>query len=129
MKKILILLLLMVSTSVFAEWTVLGSGAYGTTFYADFGTIKRIGNKVKIWSLLDFKTVQKVENYKFLSQMVRSEYDCEEETMRILDVYLYSGNMRGSGIVFSDANIKKEAWSVTPDTIDEGLFKIACDKK
>jgi len=32
----------------------------GITTYADPTTIRKSGNKVKIWSLDDFKTVQKV---------------------------------------------------------------------
>ena len=130
MKKLLILLLLLVSTSVFAEWTAVDRNAAGITTYADFGTIKRKGNKVKMWSLLDYKTVQKgVGDYRYLSVMTRDEYDCEEETILLLDFYRYSGNMREGDIVYSAPNIKVEARSVAPESIDEALFKIACGKK
>ena len=128
MKKIVVLLLLMVSTNVFAEWTVVGS-ASGKTVYADFGTIKRKGNKVKMWTLYDFNTVRQVENSRYLSQMERDEYDCEEETSRLLDFLWYSGNMRQGEIVLSSKNIKNEEMSVTPGSIDEILLKIACSKK
>ena len=131
MKKILILLLLMVSTSVFAEWTEVGqSAANGMTAYADFGTIKRKGNKVKMWHLTDFKTVKKLgENDRYLSEMRRGEYDCEEETTRMLDLFWYSVNMRQGEIVYSVTNIKDEATSILPESIGETLFKIACGKK
>ena len=129
MKKILVLLLLMVSTTVFAEWTEVGQSANGMTAYADFGTIKRKGNKVKMWRLYDFKTVQKLENDRYLSEMRRGEYDCEEETIRQLDVHSYSGNMRQSEIVRSITNIKDEAESVMPGSINETLLKVACGKK
>ena len=130
MKKLVVLLLLMVSTSVFAEWTeVSGNDDVGITAYADFGTIKRKGNKVKMWSLLDLKTVQEVAGKKYLSVMSRNEYDCEEETSRMLDFYEYSGNMRNGEIVWSSTNIKKETVSIIPESIDEGTFNIACGKK
>ena len=130
MKKLVVLLLLMVSTSVFAEWTeVGGNDDVGITAYADFGTIKRKGNKVKMWSLLDLKTVQEVAGKKYLSVMSRNEYDCEEETSRMLDFYEYSGNMRNGEIVWSSTNIKKETVSIMPESVDESLFKIACSKK
>ena len=49
MKKLVVLLLLMVSTSVFAEWTpVDGSKDGDMTFYIDFETIKSKGNKVEL---------------------------------------------------------------------------------
>ena len=61
--------------------------------------------------------------------MERDEYDCEEETSRMLDFYWYSGNMRNGEIVYTDTNIKKEPISILPGSISEGLFKIACGKK
>ena len=131
MKKILILLLLMVSTSVFAEWTpVDGSKDGDMTVYIDFGTIKRKGNKVKIWILFDFKTVQKgAGGERYLSAISRNEYDCEEETVTLLDLHGYSGNIKTGDNVFSITNIKEEAESIIPQSIEESLFKIACGKK
>ena len=49
MKKVLVLLLLMVSTSVFAEWTKIGDSDDGDmNAYVDFVTIKSKGNKVEL---------------------------------------------------------------------------------
>ena len=128
MKKLLVLLLLMVSTSVFAEWTEVGRNKKQTA-YVDFGTIKKKGNKVKMWSLDDFNTIQKLENYRYMSSLGNYEYDCEEETVRMLDLHWYSGNMGQGEIVYSEKNIKGETVSIVPRSIDEGLFKIACGKK
>jgi hypothetical protein len=132
MKRLTLLLLLMVSMNVFAEWTRFTRSADGSmTVYGDFETIKRKGSKVKMWTVNDFKTVQllPVSNTKFLSTVARQEYDCEEETNRYLDLYWYSGNMKQGERVHSFTNIKEEAKSIIPDSIDEGLFKIACYKK
>ena len=131
MKKILILLLLMVSTSVFAEWTRVTESADGDlTAYIDFGTIKRKGNKVKMWYLQDYKAVHSLSrNGEYLSGASYHEYDCEEDTKRMLDLYLYSGNMRQGDIVYSHKNIKEEAESIIPQSIEESLFKIACSNK
>ena len=130
MKKILVLLLLMVSTNVFAEWTWFDDSAGGVGFYIDYETIKKKGHKVKMWSLLDSKTVKKSSGGKeYLSVVMRQEYNCEEETSRQLDFYLYSGNMKQGEIVYSITNIKDEPISILPGSIDEGLFKIACGKK
>ena len=130
MKKLTLLLLLMVSTSVFAKWTEVG-GNDDQTAYADLGTIKRKGHKVKMWSLSDLKTVQIFvgDNTRYLSSVVRREYDCEEEIMRRLDIHWYSGSMAGGEIVWSSTNIKNEATSILPGSISEAFFKIACGKK
>ena len=129
MKKLTLLLLLMISTNVLAEWTTVG-GNTDLISYIDFGTIKRKDNKVKMWSLIDLKTVHEFSGgERYLSGMMRSEYDCEEETMRMLDVYYYSENMREGEVVVSNTNITNEATSVRPESIEEIFFKIACDKK
>ena len=131
MKKLLILLLLLVSTSVFAEWTRVTESADGDmTTYIDYGTIKKKGHKVKVWNLFDYKTVRiGAANERYLSSVTRFEYDCEEEMVRQLDVHWYSRNMRQGEIVFSYPNVKDEAESVMPGSIGETLFKIACGKK
>lgn len=60
---------------------------------------------------------------------VHNEYDCEEGTSRPLDWYWFSENMRGGVIVSSDTNIENKPKSITPESIDEGLIRIACGKK
>jgi len=133
MKKIVVLLLLMVSTNVMAEWTNIGDSDSGeATVYVDIGAIKKKGHKVKMLKLLDYKAVQKLGNDTYLSQITHSEYDCEEETSRMLDVFMYSENMRQGKIVNSLSNIKNDGISISsiiPGTIQEALFKIACSKK
>ena len=118
---------MVVSTSVFAEWTEVG-GDGDITAYADSETIKRKGSKVKMWSMNDYKTVHSLDN-GYLSGASYDEYDCEGGTRRMLDLYLYSGNMRSGDIVYSHKNIKEEAESIIPQSILESLFKIACGKK
>ena len=130
MKKIILLILLTVSTNIFAEWTRVNNTTDGNMIvYIDYETFKKKGNKVKIWIMMDFKTVQKSSYGIYLSLLTRNEYDCEEETVRMLDLYNYSGNMKGGVPVYSQSNMKEEPSSIVPGTIDELNFKIACDKK
>jgi hypothetical protein len=119
----------MISTNVFAKWTVVDGGV-GMAVYGDTVSIKKKGNKVNMWSLNDYKTVQESSRgERYLSTMAFNEYDCEEETNRLLDLYFYSGHMRGGEIVLSIPNIKDETKSVLPGSIEEELFKFACSKK
>lgn len=129
MKKILVLLLLMVvSTTVSAEWTEVG-GSDNNTAYVDFETIKREGNNVKIWVLENFNTLQVADNDKYLSIVKHSEYDCEEKTSRWLDFYSYSENMGAGEVVYSESNIKEEYHSIIPGSILETELNSACSKK
>ena len=128
MKKLTLLLLLMVSTNVFAEWAEVGSNDE-MNVYNDFSSIKKQVNKTKMWSMFDFKTVKTIENDSFLSQVFHYEYDCINETIKQLDFIWYSGNMKSGDVVYSQRNMNIEPISVTPESINEHLFKIACDKK
>ena len=128
MKILSLILLLIVSTNVFAEWAKVGDTEEFIS-YVDFGTIKKKSYKVKMWYLYDFKKVQHVGDDRYLSSVNHQEYDCEEETSRWLDFYEYSGNMKSGEIVFSNKNIKFEPVSIVPESIDYFLLKIACDKK
>ena len=116
-----------------SEWSKVSKSKDGDmTFYVDFGTIKEKGDKVKMWNLFDHKTVQgDVEGDRYLSTLSHSEYDCEEDTIQLLDIYWYSGNMRGGEIVSSQTNLKDETEtrSILPDTIQSVLFKKACGKR
>jgi len=130
MKILSLILLLLVSTNVFAEWTRVADTFDGDiTAYIDYGTIKKKNNKVKIWTLYDFKTVQQVEKVRYLSEANRKEYDCREETLRVLDIYWHSKNMRTGEVIFSGTNFKHEAVSIVPGSVEETLFNIACGKK
>ena len=122
-------MLLLVSNNVLAEWMLIGTSAGDDlTHYVDLQSIRIDGNKVKIWYLDDFKTVKKTQNHKYLSLVGRNEFDCSDETSRLLDFYWYSKNMGAGKNVYSLSNIKDEPTAVIPRTVREVIFKIACGK-
>jgi hypothetical protein len=132
MKKLIpMLLLTIISTNVLAEWTRVGGSPDGElSTYVDFATIRKKDNKVKIWVMNDLKTVNKLSGgEKYLSAANQAEYVCEEKTTRMLDVNWYSGNMGNGKVVEFNSNIKDEPRSISPGSIDEAFFKIACSIK
>ena len=129
MKKLTLLLLLMVSTNVMAEWTRVTESEDGEqTVYIDYGTIKKKGHKVKMWVLKDYKTAITDGGYTFLSELGLEEYDCIEETKQTMGFYYFSGNMRGGTPVYSDTTTNLLN-PIVLGSISETPFKIACDKK
>lgn len=117
------------STNAIAEWTWLnGNDAYDS--YLNIESIRRTGNKVKVWDLDNFKSIQTQANGKqFLSEITQIEYDCIEETKKLLAIVDYAGVM-GSGEVtntmtFSDNDNKP----IIPNSIGEKKWKIVCGKK
>jgi hypothetical protein len=130
MKKLTLLLLLLISTNVLAEWTVLESASSedGFDVYVNTESIRRDGNKVKMWNMYDYKKV-KVDVKNYLASVSHVEYDCNEETLRLLDLFWYTGNMGQGQPVFSNTNIQKDPISIIPETIHESLFNIACSNQ
>jgi hypothetical protein len=67
--KLLTGVLLSLSLSAWAEWTqVSETGRY--IGYADMATIRKKGNRVKIWLLFDYSSSQSNNHSKYLSERV-----------------------------------------------------------
>jgi surface-adhesin protein E len=128
-KNILMMLLIVVSSSAAAEWVKVGRIENVTTAFADPATIRRNGDMVKMWGLLDFKAPNVlVENKPYMSMMTQVEYDCKEEQARTLSIYFYSKNM-GEGEVVDIASHSGKWVPAPPGSIAESLWKFACGKQ
>ena len=129
MKRLLLgLMLLVTAGAASAEWTRSGESD-NYIHYVDRATIRRNGNLVKMWSLADYKTVQKAAGGEsYLSDKVQQEYDCKEEKLRILAFTWFDGQMGNGKVVVSDYDPDK--WiPIQPDSVGETKWKIACGKK
>ena len=129
MKLLIAALLTVFSTSVMAEWDKLGPSVYGTV-YVDISLVRKSGDKVKVWTLLDFNPETKVcgEGKECLSSTAQNEYDCKEETWRTLTYHRTSKNMGKGDMVESSGNLHEEFAPVSPTGADRVIFKIFCGK-
>lgn len=110
-----------------AEWTKVGESDKkgGYTAYADLASIRKVGDRAKMWALFDYKITQKVSGVDFLSEKIRREYDCKEKQMRVLAFSLFGWNMESGELVRSYSQPQK--WlAVQPKSIDETEWKVAC---
>ena len=128
MKLLIAALLAVFSTSVLAEWTKVGDTDTYTN-YVDLSTIRKLGNKVKMWNLYDLKVATSEANGRlYLSSSNQKEYDCKEETSRILAFINYSKNMGAGEAVYSSGALHDEPDPIAPRSVNESLFKLACAK-
>ena len=127
MKLLIAALLAVFSTSVMAEWTMV-SASDVSTHYADLATIRKSGNAVKMWDLVDYKVVQTADGKRVLSLALLNEYACKEETSRLLALYGYSKNMKHGEVVYSYGSLHEEPQHISPGSTDETLIKLACGK-
>ena len=125
MRKLVVVLLLL-STPAWAEWTLVGDSDLSDV-YADLATIRKRGNKVKMWSLYDLKTARPFAGIPYLSSKDQDEYDCDGERTRFLSFSVHSGNMGGGSTIYFDADPGK--WTALPaGSVVEALWKIACNQ-
>jgi hypothetical protein len=129
-KLSLALILAIVSSGVMAEWENVGAGSGNAfTVYVDRATIRNLGQTVKMWYLVDQKTVQKLSLIEpFLSSKLHVEYDCNAEKYRTVYFLHYSKKM-GAGKVVHTANDVQDWAPIPPGSVIELLSKIACGRE
>ena len=133
MKRLSLLLLLLVSTNVFAEWTpVTRTSAF--IEYSDKSSKIRSGDMVRIWSMNNYILPQPTSSgKKYLSKKIQNEFDCTNQRYRLLSLIFYSLNL-GYGDVVSmyDSVTNSSLTSVfswkplAPGTTGSELMIFAC---
>jgi hypothetical protein len=123
----LITFLLLSSGPAYAEWVAL-SGDDRRTSYIDATTIRRGGNLVRMWDLVNFQTLQVSRNPYFSIKVVR-EYDCTIEQGRIIGQYAYSGQMGTGEMVDSELEDGVKWEPIMPGSWGQDLRKLACGKQ
>lgn len=131
MKIIAILILSLMCTNVMAAWTKLENTRDATaSVYADIGNIRNKGmSKVKMRHLISFHNKEMTNSGReYQSRKALVEYDCENEHYKVLASSQLSGSM-GSGKVVDFTSLSKQWQPVEYDTLEEVLWKVACDKQ
>jgi hypothetical protein len=125
MKKLLITLsLIIITNSVYAEWTELGQ-IEDTQYYYDKSSINLVGNIGRIWRYNN--NTQSNINYK--SVIALDEYDCINKTRKIVSFSEYSEyDLKGKETKIAESLLPKTGNFVRPNTIDSLLMKMACKK-
>ena len=124
-KVVLMMLLAVVSSSAMAEWVKVSEDKL-VTAYADPTTIRKLGDKVKMWVMWDHLTAKVVNSKPHMSTRVQKEFNCKEETTRQIYATTFSGNMLEGNKI--DTQGGRDWEPVAPRTHDEALWKFACGK-
>lgn len=129
MKKLLLTLMLaFVSTGAMAEWTQVSVNDVFTQ-YADFTTIRKTGDKVTMWELLDYKSEQKrAPGTRYWSEKAHKEYACKEEQVRLLAISGFS-KRKGDGKVIYSVSAPAKWEPVQPASVSDFLLVKACSEK
>ena len=129
----LITLLVLSSGPVYAEWVAVEETPSLRTVYFDPDTIRREGNLVMLWLLMDFQWMQGnvglgrfgLDPSRFLSTKTQMQFDCAEKRLRLL---AYSEFLRHMGTGRrNDGYVDTGNWvPVKPDSMNQALWEVAC---
>ncbi len=125
---LLILSLLLITTSAFAEWKFYDLSKTGGMHYYDDSSITRNGDKVKVMHYANFSQDDELTKLtKMSSARVLYEVDCVNETREILEFKAFSKtDLKGD---MSDAmNPNPEIENIVPNSIGAVLMKLVCKK-
>ena len=129
----LIIFLSLSSIPAYAEWVAVEKDYLLPglqTVYVDPESIRREGNLVTIWQLIDFKWMQGNPRgpHRFLSTKTHKQFDCVGKRVRLLAFTEFSRGM-GTGMP-RDGYVDKDNWlPVEAESIRHALWEAACGKE
>lgn len=107
-----------------AEWKNLATNDAIKVYY-DPTSIRRTGHIAKIWTLADYSTPVKLDDFEYLSLKNRIEIDCQNELARSLSLILYAQKM-GIGTLTRSSNEQLPWRPIAPETINSNLQEVLC---
>ena len=129
----LITLLVLSPVPAYAEWVALEKDYLLPglqTVYVDPDSIRREGNLVTLWQLIDFKWMQGNGRgaHRFSSTETRKQFYCAGRRLRLLAFTEFSRHM-GTGIA-ANGYVDKDNWlPVEPESISQALWEVACGQE
>ncbi len=93
----------------------------GRVFYLDFSTIKKTAIGYRVWRLSNYANI----NDGIYSSKSLTEYDCNEESYRVLQLIGFSKPM-GEGALMANMD-SPQPWNyVIPGSVADDLLKTVC---
>jgi hypothetical protein len=118
-----VLVLSLLSTPVFAEWTKVSENA-DSTFYVDFDKIRKRGGYVYYWELGDYLKPNHKTRIRELSAKIYFQGDCELFRLKVLSWSQHKEPMgEGTGVTESPKNPE---WYYPVSSKDNTILKRIC---
>lgn len=128
MKKIMMVVMLMVSPCVLADgWKKMAHDNNKTVYFSPKS--KRITDTgVKLWVMNDYDVEQEINDEKFLSDHILFLTNCIEELVTPVSMVVFRGKGGTGGVVFSD-NVPARWMPPSPGSLGESIIKVSCRKE
>ena len=109
-----------------AEWTKIRETEI-YTYYADYGSIRKVDETVTMSDLFDYKTVQTEGDIPELSKSTVREYDCQNRKSQPVKTTWYADHM-GSGAAGRSTGAKGQLATSASGTVTAALMTTACGR-
>ena len=125
---LLILSLLLITTNVYADWIFYSVNVDGSVYFYDKSSVKRNGNKVKVWTYYNVAPDDKALKSVNVSSLRRlEEIDCVNETFKMLSMHYFTKpNLKGEMEGGADPNPTIEY--IVPNSTIALLMQLVCKK-
>jgi hypothetical protein len=127
MKKLLFVLLLSISSVVYAQWTYITEND-DTQFFVDLTSIHQIGQYKRVWLKSEYSSNSKITlNENIRSIRTLTEFDCREKKYRQLSLHAF----KQSNLIDLDVSSNKQGeWKfIPPKTVADTELTIVCKSK
>jgi hypothetical protein len=128
MKKILLTLLVTtISTSAFAEWTLVAETIDGDKFFIDSTTIRRDDKYVTVTQMANYASLQSASNKNWKSDISEMRFNCNNTNSLVMTVKLYAENNANGEVVASyKGGDENDSQLITGDTTAALMFDYVC---
>ena len=121
--SLLLIIIVLFTSKSFSEfnWKKVGENTSGTVFYVDKGSVKRIGNTIYFFSMMDYAK----PNNGVLSTRIYQEGNCDNYSFRYLKDFYYDQPM-GNGKILQQIDEVGEWTANVPGSLNETVFDFLC---
>ncbi len=106
------------------RWVKVGEGNDAVFYYLP-DMVRKNGNLVQVWNLIDLNVPKYEDNKAFQSSMTLKLFDCASQLVQVKLIIAYSGRM-GTGDVVDSGVLSAPPDPVVPGSMDSGLLDTVC---
>jgi len=107
-------------------WEPIVESETNTVYSFDPSSVKREGDMVTYWELVDYKTPLKSGNLVVVSSKSKVIQDCKNNRYKVSDLIDYDGHGGNGNIVSVTMNSETNWYKGTPDSVNEVLKNRLC---
>ena len=127
MNRLISLSLFILSSQAFGQiWDPVAQTDDGTVYSYDSASVKKDGDTVTYWELVDYSVPLKSGGLALVSSKTKVIQDCKNNRFKVADLIDYDGH-KGMGNIVNIELARQTNWyQGTPESVNEALKNTVC---